>query len=201
MSAIMDYSSSGNIVAMACVFLSFAAFALPLVLRRRPETSPSSAAKRDRVSFLGILLQGVSFAVVFFGPVRIPTPIAIDTSTVVEALPAALLAFGSVVIFWSAFRALGANWSLVARVRDDHGLITSGPFAWVRNPIYLAMLLMVIAAALALGRAPRLIVVIPIFYIGTVIRVVREERLLRAQFGETYDAYAKKVSRLIPGIW
>ena len=82
MSAIMDYSSSGNIVAIACVLLSFVAFALPLVLRRRPETSPSPTAKRDRVSFLGILLQGVGFAVVFFGPVQIPTPIAIDTPAI-----------------------------------------------------------------------------------------------------------------------
>lgn len=195
--------TSGNIVAMASVLLAYFAFMVPLVFRRRPKAAPAPApaAKRDRLSLAGILFQGAGFAVVFFGPVRIPTSIEIDTNTAVEALPAALLAFGAVALFWSAFRALGANWSFVARVLDDHGLITSGPFAWVRNPIYLAMLMMMVAAALALGRAPRLIVAIPIFFIGTVIRVVREERLLRAQFGGTYDAYAKKVSRLIPGIW
>ena len=199
----MEYDSPGNVVAMVSVLLAYIAFILPFVFRRRPKTppSPAPAAKRDPVSFIGILFQGVAFAAVFFGAVQIATPVVIDKSIVVEALPASLLALGSVVLFWASFSALGANWSFVARVRDDHGLITSGPFAWVRNPIYLAMLMMMVAAALALGRAPRLIVAIPIFFIGTVIRVVREERLLRAQFGEAYDAYAAKVSRLVPGIW
>jgi protein-S-isoprenylcysteine O-methyltransferase Ste14 len=197
------YSSSGNVVAMACVLVAYLLFALPLLFGRRSKTpeTPARTAKRDLVSLLGILLQGVGFAFVFFGAVRIQTPIVLDTRTIVEALPVALLAFGSVALFWSAFRALGANWSFVARVLDDHGLITSGPFAWVRNPIYLAMLMMLVAAALALGRAPMLIVSIPLFFIGTVIRVVREERLLRAQFGEAYDTYAARVSRLLPGIW
>ena len=197
------YPSNGNVVALACVLLAYVLFALPLIFRRRPKTpeAPVRTAKRDLVSLLGILLQGVGFAFVFFGPVRIQTPIALDTRTIVEALPAALLAFCSVALFWSAFRALGANWSFVARVLDNHGLITSGPFALVRNPIYLAMLMMLIAAAFALGRAPILSVSIPVFFIGTVIRVVREERLLRAQFGDAYDAYAARVSRLLPGIW
>lgn len=199
----MIYPSTGNIVAMACVLIAYVLFAAPFVFRRRPNASetPANTAKRDLVSLIGILLQGVGFAFVFFGSVHIPTPIVIDTRTIVEALPAALLAFGSVALFWSAFRTLGANWSFVARVREDHGLITGGPFAWVRNPIYLAMLMMMVAAALALGRAPMLIVAIPFFFIGTVIRVVREERLLRAQFGAAYDAYAARVSRLLPGIW
>jgi protein-S-isoprenylcysteine O-methyltransferase Ste14 len=199
----MRNPTTGNIVAIAGVMLAYIAFALPLVFRRRPKTAQtqSRTAKRDPVSFLGILLQGVAFAIVFFGPVKIQTPIVIDQSTAIDALPAVLLAFSALVLFWSAFRALGANWSFVARVLDDHGLITSGPFALVRNPIYLAMFMMLLAADLALGRELRLLVAIPIFFIGTLIRVVREERLLRAQFGEAYDAYAAKVSRLIPGIW
>jgi len=197
------YSSSGNVVALACVMAAYLLFALPVIFRRRAKTAeaPVRAGGRDLVSLLGVALQGLGFFFVFFGRVEIPTPIMLDRPTIVEALPVAALAFGSVALFWSAFRALGTNWSVVARVRDDHGLITRGPFAWVRNPIYLAMLMMLVAAALALGRAPMLIVSVPFFFIGTVIRVVREERLLRAQFGAASDAYAAKVSRLVPGVW
>jgi protein-S-isoprenylcysteine O-methyltransferase Ste14 len=188
---------------MACVLIAYLLFALPVLFRRGAKTSevPAPTAKRDLLSLFGILFQGIGFAFVFFGSFRIPMPIALDTPAIVAALPVAALAFGSVLLFWLAFRALGTNWSFVARVLDDHGLITRGPFALVRNPIYLAMLMMLVAAALALGRAPVLIVAIPLFFIGTVIRVLREERLLRAQFGEAYDAYAARVSRLVPGVW
>jgi protein-S-isoprenylcysteine O-methyltransferase Ste14 len=187
---------------MACVLLAYILFALPLLFARpKASQAPERTARRDALSLLGIVLQGTGFAFVFFGSIRVPTPLVVDTPTIVEALPAATLAFASVALFWLAFRALGTNWSFVARVLDNHGLITSGPFAMVRNPIYLAMLMMLVAAALALGRAPMLIVAVPLFFIGTVIRVVREERLLRAQFGPAYDAYAARVSRLIPGVW
>lgn len=199
----MIYSSFANVVAMICVLIAYLLFVLPLLFGRRPKTAeaPGRAARRDLVSLLGILLQGVAFAFVFFGAVQIQTPIVFDNRAIVEAVPVAVLAFGSVALFWSAFRALGPNWSFVAQVLDNHGLITSGPFAWVRNPIYLAMLMMLVAAALALGRAPRLAVAGPVFFIGAAIRILREERLLRAQFGEAYDAYAARVSRLIPGVW
>ena len=45
-----------------------------------------------------------------------------------------------------------------------------------------------------------LILGVPLYWIGTVLRIVEEEKLLRAQFGEAYDAYAARVKRFLPGI-
>lgn len=194
--------AAANTLAMLCVLATYVAFFLTLVFLRKPaEREVAAPRARDPISFLGIFVQGIAFAIVFFGPVSV-RPLSFDTASVAEAAVPALLALGSLALFARAFSALGANWSFVARVREDHGLITSGPFGLVRNPIYLAMLMMLVAADLALGRVERLIVAIPIFYIGTVIRVLREERLLRAQFTGTYEEYAQRVRfRLIPGIW
>lgn len=198
----MAYPTTGNIVAIASVMVAYILFAIPMLLRRRPSTTAGAVlAKRDLISIFGILFQGIAFGIVFFGSLRVSAPSEIDAGVVIEAAPAAFLAFGSVLLFWLAFLTLGANWSLVAQTSDDHQLVTRGPYAWVRNPIYLAMLMMLVAAALALGRTPVLVAAIPLFFIGTLIRVLREERLLRSQFGDAYDAYAAKVSRLLPGLW
>jgi protein-S-isoprenylcysteine O-methyltransferase Ste14 len=95
---------------------------------------------------------------------------------------------------------MGANWSLAARVREDHQLCTEGVFGRMRHPIYTGMGLFLAALAIGFGHEANLVAGVPLFLIGTAIRVREEERLLRAQFGEAYDAYAARVRRFVPGI-
>ncbi len=95
---------------------------------------------------------------------------------------------------------MGRNWSIVARTRGDHALVTAGPFAWIRHPIYTAMFLMMIALAIGLGHAARLFIAVPLYALGTAIRVRIEERLLRTAFSSAYEEYANRVKRFIPGV-
>jgi protein-S-isoprenylcysteine O-methyltransferase Ste14 len=95
---------------------------------------------------------------------------------------------------------MGRNWSLEARTREDHELIVSGPFALIRHPIYTGMFAFLLAMAIAFGHWRGLILGVPLFWIGTMMRVTREEKLLRAQFGTSYDAYAARVKRFVPGL-
>jgi protein-S-isoprenylcysteine O-methyltransferase Ste14 len=106
----------------------------------------------------------------------------------------------AVFLFSNAARAMGANWSLVARTRADHQLVTDGIFAHVRHPIYLAMALFLLALALGVGHEANLIPAAPLFVLGTWIRVHEEEKLLRAQFGDAYERYAASVKRFVPGL-
>jgi protein-S-isoprenylcysteine O-methyltransferase Ste14 len=41
---------------------------------------------------------------------------------------------------------------------------------------------------------------VPLYWVGTVLRILEEEKLLRARFGDAYDAYAGRVKRFWPGI-
>jgi protein-S-isoprenylcysteine O-methyltransferase Ste14 len=107
---------------------------------------------------------------------------------------------GAVLLFAAATRAMGDNWSLVARTRADHRLVTDGVFARLRHPIYLAMALFLLALAIALGHEANLIFAAPLFALGTWIRVHEEEKLLRAQFGDSYERYAASVKRFVPGL-
>ena len=67
------------------------------------------------------------------------------------AIIASALALASGLFAVAAVRRLGAQWSFVARVTESHELITSGPYAIVRHPIYAAMLGLLIATGLTFG--------------------------------------------------
>ena len=78
-------------------------------------------------------------------------------------------------------------------------LVTTGPFALCRNPMYLGHLVFLAGLALTLSSA-----LAGAIAVGTAvwlhIRILRDERRLRERFGEPYVAYIARVKRWIPGI-
>jgi protein-S-isoprenylcysteine O-methyltransferase Ste14 len=104
----------------------------------------------------------------------------------------------SVWLCWAAARTLGKQWALVARVIEGHELVMTGPYAIVRNPIYLSMLGMYLASALAVSRWQALLGGLVVFLAGTAIRIRTEEKLLRDAFGAKFDDYARRVPALLP---
>jgi protein-S-isoprenylcysteine O-methyltransferase Ste14 len=63
------------------------------------------------------------------------------------------------------------------------------------------MLGMLLSTGLAMSYWPALVIAIGVFFIGTMIRMRIEEGLLRAMFGVEFDAYARSVSVIVPGIY
>lgn len=120
---------------------------------------------------------------------------------IVEGLAALLLVLGAVGLFVSSSRTMGKNWSLVARTREDHQLVQTGPFAVVRHPIYVALFLFMVGMAIAYGHTRNLILAVPVYAVATWLRARHEERLLRDRFGADYDAYAARVKRFVPGVF
>ena len=86
----------------------------------------------------------------------------------------------------------------LARVIEGHELVTRGRYAWVRRPIYTAMLGKLLASNFAFGHWLGLVMAGTIFVAGTLIRIRSEEKLMRATFGEQYEAYAKRVPAFVP---
>jgi protein-S-isoprenylcysteine O-methyltransferase Ste14 len=170
-----------------------------LVATRVGAGGSGAGDRRSGRSAAGIFLQMLGFAITGFGPVRASLP-ATGSAALAEAALIAVLMAGSVLLFRSAARTMGANWSLIARTRADHQLVTSGVFARIRHPIYTAMALFLVALAVALGHEANLVAGIALFAVGTWIRVREEEKLLRAQFGDAYERYAASVKRFVPGL-
>ena len=185
------------------VILCWLFFVGIFVLRKRPPKAPE--AKRDKIATLGIVLQMCGFFLAFFQPPWQPflPPVALLSGIpgIVFAVLTLAIAAGSGWLIETAIRTLGKQWALRARLVAGHKLITAGPYAYVRNPIYTGMFGMLIATGLAMEHWIALIVAMILFVIGTLIRVRSEEKLLRSAFGKEFDDYAARVPAVLPGIF
>lgn len=156
-----------------------------------------STKTRRLSSIIGIAMQSVGFAFAGIGFTKpvLPwwAPYSIASTTLVV-----LLGGAAIVMFLAAALTMGKNWSLVARTRSDHQLVRNGPFAIVRHPIYLALLLYLLSIAAALGHWQQLLFAVPMYVAGTIIRIRDEEKLLRAQFGDEHTRYVRDVPAFIP---
>jgi protein-S-isoprenylcysteine O-methyltransferase Ste14 len=190
-------------VVFGVVVVSWFAFAFVFLrfLRRKPPTGAES--RRDGTSTLGLVLQGAGYAFVWAFMRRKFTHIASvgNLSDIAVAVLTVALAVGSVWMMRSAFGTLGQQWSLTARVLEGHRLITAGTYGWVRHPIYTGMFGMLVATGLAASRPFGLLAGVIVFWVGTMIRIRSEERLLRAAFGAQYDEYARRVPAVVPGVY
>ena len=109
-----------------------------------------------------------------------------------------LTASGLLFSIWARHH-LGANWSQAVTIKQDHQLVTSGPYAYVRHPIYTGLLLALFGTAVAIGKWRGLVAVVLVFAV-LFYKLRFEEKLMRAQFVESYETYSRRVSALIPYI-
>jgi protein-S-isoprenylcysteine O-methyltransferase Ste14 len=196
---------------LIAVMLSWLGFTLAFVVFR-PKTppaappAPSSEAPprtRDSRALIGILIQGIGYFLMWIS-FRPPFP----SLSRLPGPPALALAAFAVVLAWTsagfafwAQRTLGREWSFAARLVEGHRLVTAGPYAIVRHPIYTAMCGMWLATALAVARPFGILLGILPMVLGTLIRVKSEDALLKGAFGAEFAAWAKRVPAVIPMPW
>ena len=111
----------------------------------------------------------------------------------------------SLVVFGLAFSVaarvwLGGNWSGMVTLKQDHELIRSGPYRWVRHPIYTGLLLRILGSAIALGEW-RGLVALALVAVAFLRKIAIEERFLAEQFGAAYARYRAEVPALVPMPW
>ncbi len=102
------------------------------------------------------------------------------------------LAFSIAARVW-----LGGNWSGTVTLKQGHELIRSGPYRWVRHPIYTGLLIAVLGSAVALGQW-RGLLALALIFVALVRKISIEERFLTQQFGAAYGRYQQEVPALIP---
>jgi protein-S-isoprenylcysteine O-methyltransferase Ste14 len=95
-------------------------------------------------------------------------------------------------------RTLGRNWSDLVVLKRNHELIQSGPYRWIRHPLYSGMLLAILGSAITVNFRLAYIAV-PIVWLGFWLKARREEALLEQQFPE-YRHYRQRVKAFIPSV-
>ncbi len=139
-------------------------------------------------------------AVLFFAAPGLSFPILrerfLPVATWTFPVAAILTAIGLAFAVW-ARRCLGTNWSGTVTIKQDHELVTSGPYAVARHPIYTGLLLAFIGSAIANGEW-RGVLAVALATLAFWRKLRIEERWMRDRFGETYPAYCERVRALIP---
>ena len=113
-------------------------------------------------------------------------------------MAAAICVLGVLFAIWARLH-LGRNWSPAPAIKDRHDLVTSGPYRWVRHPIYSGVIAAAFGASLTgtfFGMA--------VFVVASLVffsRIGREERIMLDLFPDTYPAYRMRTKKLIPFVW
>ncbi len=117
----------------------------------------------------------------------------------VRWLGVALYAGGGALRLWPVF-ILGRRFSGLVAIQPGHTLVTDGLYNRIRNPSYLGLLILSLGWALAF-RSGVGVLLAALNIPPLIARMNSEERLLRSQFGEEYEAYRARTWRLLPGLY
>jgi len=115
------------------------------------------------------------------------------------AAGAALAIAGCAFAIWARIT-LGSNWSGRATVKAGHELITRGPYALARHPIYTGLIAAILGSVLVIGQW-RAITGAAIIVFAFLVKISQEERLMMQTFPEAYPLYRQRVKALLPGMF
>lgn len=166
---------------------------------------PAGRATSDHLGFLRSPLFYLVAAAGYFGlcallwrplPVTLTTPLARILSLI---LGAASYFPGLALVLWGRLtlgRHYGASSTLGAQLFAGHQLVTRGPYAYVRHPMYLGLLLVALGGLLIYQTWTFVFFLanFPVFY----VRAQREERALSAAFGPEWETYRRRVPAWFP---
>ena len=103
---------------------------------------------------------------------------------------------GAAVAIWARY-CLGEYWSSRVSLKEGHQIIRSGPYAFVRHPIYTGMGLGMIGTAIVVGEW-RGVLAVALVLAAHSRKALREEALLIQEFGGQYVAYRRTTGFLLP---
>jgi protein-S-isoprenylcysteine O-methyltransferase Ste14 len=101
------------------------------------------------------------------------------------------------LLFWVNY-ALGKNFSTTLVVREDHTLVTHGPYRWVRHPMYTVIVLLIIAFFFLSANWFIGLIGLLIITLVMTVRTPKEEAMMIDKFGNEYRTYMERTGRFLP---
>jgi len=105
------------------------------------------------------------------------------------------------LLLWWCHHTLGANWQPDIAIRRGHELVTKGPYAYIRHPMYLAFILQGIGLTLIAANWIIAFFMLLPPSIAYLRRSKQEEIMLEEAFGDAYRDYKARTGNLFPKIW
>lgn len=182
-----------HVLSWPLIAAAWIAWLYPLLFRApHQQNRPSITLPGPTRAGLALQCAGIAMALLFRAP--LDTPVAAWRVIVGAALAAICT-----VMSWTSVTHLGRQFRITAGLYEDHLLVSTGPYRWVRHPLYTSMLGMVVVTILLLMTELVWAAAALAFYIvGTEIRVHAEDALLRSRFGQEFERYRRGVKGYIP---
>jgi protein-S-isoprenylcysteine O-methyltransferase Ste14 len=116
-----------------------------------------------------------------------------------RGLGTALTLGGLLFTVWARIH-LGKYWSGIITLKKDHQLIRTGPYQYVRHPIYTGFVTAALGSALVAGTTDAWIG-FPLILLACLIKIRREEFVLTNEFGNEYRRFKNEVAALVPFVF
>lgn len=147
-----------------------------------------------------LYLQILAFLMVILSPISDRHHfLSLPQSSIIREVGLIFVFLGYSLMNWSVM-VLGKQFSVDVTIQENHNLITSGPYRFIRHPRYCGNLLFF--TGIALTYCSLLSTFIALLTLGVLLwRIFDEEKLMRDTFKEKWDNYAAKSWRLIPFVY
>ncbi|WP_109577454.1 protein-S-isoprenylcysteine O-methyltransferase [Aminobacter sp. AP02] len=158
--------------------------------------------RRSRTDAVG--LASALFGLAIFPAFYIATgiPRAADYPASAWAVAVGIVLYAAALwVFHRSHKELGRNWSITLEIRQQHELVSGGPYAFIRHPMYTSFLLMGLGQAFLLSNWLVGLVGLAGFAALFFLRVDKEERMMEEIFGPQYRAYMERTKRIIPYLY
>ena len=167
--------------------------------RESLRTSPAPRAESTWLTTLLGLIALLHFGgiVAYLADPALLRSSAFEAGAAIRWLGIALSCLGVAGEIWAAV-ALGSSYSPTLRVSSERALVTSGPYRWIRHPLYAFWMPVMVGWGLAAGSWFVLASGTVLILVLRIVRVPREEAMMVVGFGESYRRYAARTGRFLP---
>jgi len=165
------------------------------VVAHRFRLKPATIYRDRRASWV-LRISGVGLAALYASGVHVTA----------QSIPVAVRIVGFPLMvggFWLTYRSqseLGRNWIPRIGVRQGHKLVTTGPYAYMRNPLYAGIGLGAIGSALITADLLASVGVL-LFWSSMLVRIPYEEAVMQQRFKRRYEEYYSVTPGLIPRLF
>jgi protein-S-isoprenylcysteine O-methyltransferase Ste14 len=172
---------------------------LTVYLARGARTANAGIEQRQKAPAAARILK-LAFMLFLFAVLYFPSALGIHAqpaaASPLQGAAGVLLCAAGVAVVIASRQFLGRNWSDLVALKQDHRLIQTGPYRWVRHPLYSGLLLAILGSVLTVNR-PTAFWAVPCILAGLWIKSRQEEQLLQSRFPE-YGEYRRHVKAFVP---
>ena len=200
----MNHSGATFRVFLAGLLIAYPTIQVYFVRRGAGYSRPDNATLEREGKGLLVIQAAAFFGIVGCVAIEVIYPRLLQAFDISIAIPVRWVAAGITALSLYGLilvhRELGRFWSVYLELKSDHQLIESGPYRWVRHPMYTALIIH--SVGLGFVAANGLLLTLGVLRSTMLlIRIPREEAMLTARFGDQYRQYVMRKGLLFPRRW